>query len=230
MSIFSKSIPNNTLCLHHPSAAYALKVMFLPEALKVFKEMPQWNVVCFNAVLSGISQNGLPGEALKVHCLAVKLAVEFDVYVATSLVTVYSNCGDVSASEVFKEMPLKSVVSYNVFVSGLLQNGIPRLVLDVFKDMIMVGFLEVKPNSVTLVSARFACATLLYACFGRQVHGLALKFASYDEVILVTALVDMYSKCGCRHAAFNVFNAAEGNNRNLITWNSMISGMMLNAV
>ncbi|XP_072058241.1 pentatricopeptide repeat-containing protein At2g02750-like [Arachis hypogaea] len=213
MSIFSKSISNNTLCLHHPSAAYALKVMFLPDALKVFKEMPQRNVVCFNAVLSGLSQNGLPGKALKVHCLAV----EFYVYVATSLVTVYSNCGDVSASEVFKEMPLKSVVSYNVFVSRLLQNGIPHLVLDVFKDMIMVGFLEVKPNSVTLVSARFACATLLYACFGRQVHGLALKFASYDEVILVTALVDMYSKCGCRHAAFNVFNAAEGNNRNLIT-------------
>ncbi|KAL4288339.1 hypothetical protein AHAS_Ahas19G0276300 [Arachis hypogaea] len=102
--------------------------------------MPQWNVVCFNAVLSGLSQNRPPGVALRVHCLAVKLGVEFDVYVAISLVNAYSNCGDVSAVEVFKEMPLKSVLSYNVFVSGLLQNRIPRLVLDVFKDTMMVGF------------------------------------------------------------------------------------------
>ncbi|RYQ92441.1 hypothetical protein Ahy_B09g098672 [Arachis hypogaea] len=144
------------LRLHHPSAAYALKAMFLSDALKLFKEMPQWNVVCFNAVLSGLSQNRPPGVALRVHCLAVKLGVEFDVYVAISLVNAYSNCGDVSAVEVFKEMPLK--------------------------------------------------------------------------IILVTALVDMYSKCGCWRAPFNVFNAAEGNNRNLITWNSMISGMMPNAV
>ncbi|MED6147052.1 hypothetical protein PIB30_040337 [Stylosanthes scabra] len=244
------------------TAAYASKPLFLPQAFKVFDEMPQRNVSCFNAVLSGLSRNGPPGEALRmfrrigfwalrpnsvtvscllsdcgvwshvvqVHCLAVKLGVEFDLYVGTSLVTAYSNCGDVvSAGEVFEGMPPKSVVSYNAFVSGLLQNGVPRLVLDVFKDMMMEGFLEVKPNFVTLVSVLSACATLSYVCFGRQIHGLALKFAPCDEVMLVTALVDMYSKCGCWRAAFDVFNAAEGNNRNLITWNSMISGMMLNA-
>ncbi|KAK9276841.1 hypothetical protein L1049_006378 [Liquidambar formosana] len=43
-----------------------------------------------------------------------------------------------------------------------------------------------------------------------------------------TALVDMYSKCGCWRWAYDVFKEL-GGSRNLITWNSMIAGMMSNA-
>ena len=201
------------------------------EALRVFRRIGSWalrpNSVTIASLLSDCD---VEKHVVQVHCLALKLGVEFDVYVATSLVTAYSNCGDVvSASKVFEELRVKSVVSYNAYISGFLQNGFTRLVLDVFKDMMMKGFSEVKPNLVTFVSVLSACASLSYVCFGRQVHGLLVKFEACDEVMVVTALVDMYSKCGCWHSAFDVFNAVEGNKRNLVTWNSMISGMMLNA-
>ncbi|KAG5061929.1 hypothetical protein JHK85_003112 [Glycine max] len=165
-----------------------------------------------------------------MHCCAVKLGVEFDAYVATSLVTAYCKCGEVvSASKVFEELPVKSVVSYNAFVSGLLQNGVPRLVLDVFKEM-MRGeeCVECKLNSVTLVSVLSACGSLQSIRFGRQVHGVVVKLEAGDGVMVMTALVDMYSKCGFWRSAFEVFTGVEGNRRNLITWNSMIAGMMLN--
>ncbi|KAM1214889.1 hypothetical protein ACFX13_011619 [Malus domestica] len=69
---------------------------------------------------------GSAEHGVEMHCLAVKLGIESDVYVATSVLTMYSNRGElVSAAKVFEEMPTKNVVSYNAFVSGLLQNGVP---------------------------------------------------------------------------------------------------------
>ncbi|KAK7309755.1 hypothetical protein RJT34_06738 [Clitoria ternatea] len=164
-----------------------------------------------------------------VHCCALKLGVESNVYVATSLVTAYSQCKElVIATRVFDKLFMKNVVSYNAFITGLLQNGVPRLALDVFKEMMKEDCLEHKLNSVTLVSVLSACGSLLYVRFGMQVHGLIVKLEAGDDVMVVTALVDMYSKCGFWLCALDVFSAVKRDIRNLITWNSMIAGMMLN--
>ncbi|KAL5761849.1 hypothetical protein ACOSP7_018113 [Xanthoceras sorbifolium] len=244
-------------------AATALTDMYMKlnrfsDGLKVFDEMPDRNSASLNAVISGFSQNGHCGEALRVfkdarlglfrpnsvtiacvvsacesvgngkqmHCLAIKLGLELDVYVATSLVTMYSNFeGMILATRVFAETPNKNVVSYNAFVTGLLRNGVPQVVLNVFKDMRESA--SEKPNSVTFLSVISACANLLYLRFGRQVHALIVKFEMQFDTMVGTALVDMYSKCGCWHLAYNLFRELSGS-RNLMTWNSMIAGLMLN--
>lgn len=235
-----------------------MKLNLLSDAVKSFDEMPDRNVASLNAAISGFSQNGCFREALKVfkqsviglfrpnsvtvasvlsacesvehgmemHCLAIKLGVEMDVYVATSLLTMYSNCKEItSATRVFAVMPNKNVVSYNAFLTGLLQNGVPLLVLNVFKDM--REFLHEQPNSVTFISVISACASLLYLQFGRQLHGYILKIQMQADTMIGTALVDMYSKCGTWPWAQNVFKELNGS-RNILTWNSMIAGMMLN--
>ncbi|POO00007.1 Pentatricopeptide repeat [Trema orientale] len=162
-----------------------------------------------------------------MHCWAIKLGVEKDVYVATSILTVYLKCKEVVlAAKLFKEMPNKNLVSYNALISGLLRCGLWLEVLDAFKQM--MERLEEKPNHVTLVSAISACAGLSYIVFGRQVHGMAIKTELVLNIMVGTALVDMYSKCGVWQRAYDVFKELN-DNRNLVTWNAMISGMMLNA-
>ncbi|TKY69714.1 Pentatricopeptide repeat-containing protein [Spatholobus suberectus] len=202
------------------------------EALRVFRRVGlgplRPNSVTIACML-GVPHVGATHVAL-MHCCAFKLGVEVDVYVATSLVTAYSKCEElVSAIKVFEELPAKSVVSYNAFISGLLQNEVPRLVLDVFKEMMREEeCLGCKLNSVTLLSVLSACGSVPSVRFGRQVHGLVVKLEAGDGVMVLTALVDMYSKCGFWCSAFEVFTGVEGDRRNLITWNSMIAGMMLN--
>ncbi|CAN1187684.1 Pentatricopeptide repeat-containing protein At2g02750 [Linum perenne] len=162
----------------------------------------------------------------QVHCWAIKLGVDDDVYVGTAMVTVYSGCGEiVVARKLFGEMPDKNEVSYNALVSGLLDNGMPNMVLNVFKDM--RDRLIKRPNSVTLVSVLSACSSLLYLQFGKQVHGFMVKTMVELDVKLGTALVDMYCKCRSWRWGYDVFNELD-DNRNLVTWNSMISGLMLN--
>ncbi|KAF3431421.1 hypothetical protein FNV43_RR26152 [Rhamnella rubrinervis] len=236
-----------------------MKLRLVDEALKVFDEMPNRNLASLNAAISGFSQNGYFRDALWVvkngcfeafepnsvtiasllsacesvglgmmmHCWGIKLGVEKDAYVATSVLTVYSNCDElVLAEKVFEEMPNRNVVTYNAFISGILRNGEPRMVLDVFKRM-MEGLGE-NPNSLTFLSVLSACASLSYIQFAKQVHGLITKIEQGLDVMVETAIVNTYSKCGCWQLAYDVFKELNAN-RNLITWNSMISGMMLNS-
>lgn len=199
------------------------------QAVWLFRKIGFWNIRPNSVtVASLLSARDVKNQShvQQVHCLACKLGVEYDVYVSTSLVTAYSKCGVlVSSNKVFENLRVKNVVTYNAFMSGLLQNGFHRVVFDVFKDMTMN--LEEKPNKVTLVSVVSACATLSNIRLGKQVHGLSMKLEACDHVMVVTSLVDMYSKCGCWGSAFDVFSGSE--KRNLITWNSMIAGMMMNS-
>ncbi|XP_065863080.1 pentatricopeptide repeat-containing protein At2g02750 [Euphorbia lathyris] len=168
-------------------------------------------------------------NCLQLHCWAIKLGVEMDIYVATSLLTTYSDCGEINlATKVFGEIPGsdRTVVSYNAIVSGFLQNGMISETLHLFKDMIECSI--VKPNSVTLVSVISACATLLYLRFGRQVHGFFMKTEVNYDIMVGTTFIDMYSKLGHLESAYAVFNELDDDNKNLVTWNTMIHGMMLN--
>lgn len=235
-----------------------MKLHLLQDALKVFDEIPHPSLPLLNATISGFATNGYHIEALQifgqvglgklrpnsvtlasllsscgsladglqVHCWAVKLGVETDVYVGTSLITVYSDLAElVSATKVFDMISTRNVVSYNAYLTGLLQNGVFGVVLDVFKEM--KGCSTELPNPVTLVSVISACSGLLYLQFGRQVHGLARKTGMVFDTIVGTAFVDLYSKCSRWKWAYDVFHELNGN-RNLITWNSLIAGMMLN--
>ncbi|XVF43071.1 hypothetical protein PTKIN_Ptkin02bG0011400 [Pterospermum kingtungense] len=235
-----------------------MKLHCFEYALKVFAEMTDRSLASLNAIISGFWRNGYCEEALivfqemcfgflrpnsltiatvlpacqslelgmQVHSLAVKLGVELDVYVATSLLTMYSNFDEIIlATKMFVNMTNKNVVSYNAFFSGLLHNGVPSIVLNMFKDMRDCS--QEQPNSVTLVSVISACASLLYLQFGRQVHGFVMKTEEQFDTMVGTALIDMYTKCRAWQWGYDVFKEMNGI-RNLITWNSMIAGLMLN--
>ncbi|KAI3931366.1 hypothetical protein MKX01_040283 [Papaver californicum] len=165
-------------------------------------------------------------NGLEIHGLAVKLGVEMDIYVATSLLTMYFNCKKLdSGLKVFKLIEDKSVVCYNALLSGFVQNGLPVFVLKFFKEMRQV--LEESPSLVTLVLVLSACSDASNLRFGKQVHCLVLKYKVGSDVMVGTTLVDMYSKSGCWKDAYYIFKEM-GDFRNLMTWNSMISGMMFN--
>uniref|UniRef100_A0A7N0UJU5 Pentatricopeptide repeat-containing protein n=1 Tax=Kalanchoe fedtschenkoi TaxID=63787 RepID=A0A7N0UJU5_KALFE len=198
------------------------------EAFEVFRDilsggMLRPNSVCVASVVVGC-QSVEVGRVL--HCLAVKLGVADDAYVASSLVTMYLNCSDVaSGTKFFAGVLDKNVVTYNAFMSGLLQNEVESAVLNVFKDM--MGSAVEEPTVVTLASVLSACAALRALSFGKQVHVMMVKTRLVADTMAGTALVDMYSKCGVWQCAYEFFKEMK-ESRNLFTWNSMISGLILN--
>ncbi|CAA0355263.1 unnamed protein product [Arabidopsis thaliana] len=235
-----------------------MKVKQVTDALKVLDEMPERGIASVNAAVSGLLENGFCRDAfrmfgdarvsgsgmnsvtvasvlggcgdieggMQLHCLAMKSGFEMEVYVGTSLVSMYSRCGEwVLAARMFEKVPHKSVVTYNAFISGLMENGVMNLVPSVFN--LMRKFSSEEPNDVTFVNAITACASLLNLQYGRQLHGLVMKKEFQFETMVGTALIDMYSKCRCWKSAYSVFTELK-DTRNLISWNSVISGMMIN--
>lgn len=198
---------------------------YLGEALLVFREVGlkrfRPNSVMIASVLSACD---VVGNGSQVHCWAVKMGVDSDVFVATGVVTMYMTCFEVlSATRAFGMMKYKNVVSYNAFMSGLVENGVYRVVFKAFKDMLESS--GDVPNLVTLVTVLSACSNVPNLRFGRQVHGIAVKVGLQLDIMVGTALVDMYAKCGS-YSGYHLFREMK-DIRNLITWNSIIAGMFL---
>ncbi|KAK6160008.1 hypothetical protein DH2020_003389 [Rehmannia glutinosa] len=231
-----------------------MKLGLVDSAAKLFDEIPNPSLAILNVVISGFLQNGLFEEGFRVfeqfcvpnlrldsvtvasvvsacgnvvngvqlHCLAVKIGVERDDFAATSLVKMYLNCGELgSASRLFGLIENKNVVCYNAYLRGLRRMGLLKWCYE------MRGLLYEKPTVVTMISVFSACVNGKCISFGRQLHGLIVKIELHLDTNVRTGLVDMYSKCGSWQCAYSVFREL-GSNRNLITWNSMIAGMMLN--
>ncbi|XP_073294146.1 pentatricopeptide repeat-containing protein At2g02750 [Primulina huaijiensis] len=235
-----------------------MKFHLLNSAVKLFDEIQEPTLSALNVVISGFSKNGLFGEAsrifklfsvqnlkidavtvatvlsacenvengVQVQCLAIKIGVDMDVYAATSLMVMYLNYGElVYARRLFGLIEDKNVVCYNAFLSGLVHNGVDELVFCVFNEL-RESLFE-KPNSVTMITVLSACANSKKIQFGKQLHGFMRKVELMFDTKVGTGLVDMYSKCGYWQCAYDLFKEM-GSHRNLITWNSMIAGMMSN--
>lgn len=136
----------------------------------------------------------------------------------------YVRMGDLRASrELFDSMPNKSVVSWNVMISGCAQNGHFKEAIEMFHDM-QLG--DVPPNYVTLVSVLPAVSRLGAIELGKWVHLFAEKNEIEIDDVLGSALIDMYSKCGSIDKAVQVFEGIR-NKKNPITWSAIIGGLAM---
>ncbi|KAA8545569.1 hypothetical protein F0562_020353 [Nyssa sinensis] len=127
-----------------------------------------------------------------------------------------------AAKQLFDKMPQRSVVSWNSMISAFAQNGLFKEAIELFRDMQMAN---VRPNYVTLVSVLPAISRLGMLDLGNWVHLYAEKIKIEIDEVLGSALIDMYSKCGSIEKAVQVFESLP--QRNVITWNAIISGLAM---
>lgn len=143
-----------------------------------------------------------------------------DIVSWNSIVDGYATLGDlVGARELFDQMPNRNVVSWNVMISGYIKWRRPEVGLEIFREMEMDGF---KATEKTIANVLTACGRLGGLNGGKAAHAYFLRNFAEDNMIIGTALVDMYSRCGMVEVARRVFDGMT--NRNLISWNAMIIG------
>ncbi|KAL6139331.1 hypothetical protein ACLB2K_064608 [Fragaria x ananassa] len=83
----------------------------------------------------------------------------------------------------------------------------------------------VRPNQVTMVSLISLCGEVGALDLGKWVHSYINQQRIEVDVILRTALVDMYAKCGEIDVALRLFSKAI--NRDSQMWNVMITGLAM---
>ncbi|OIW10785.1 hypothetical protein TanjilG_27731 [Lupinus angustifolius] len=163
-----------------------------------------------------------------IHGLGIKLGYKNSshVSVANSLISLYSQCGDIEAAEsVFREIAHKDIVSWNATMEGFASNEMINEVFDLLLEMQMTG--PFQPDTVTLTIILPLCAELMLSREGRTIHGFVIRRQMVsDHLPLLNSLIDMYSKCNLVEKARLLFNSAT--ERDLVSWNAMISGYSQN--
>ncbi|GLT55016.1 hypothetical protein SLA2020_281700 [Shorea laevis] len=175
------------------------------------------NSYTFPFVLKSCAKVGATREGEQVHAHVLKLGLECDAFVHTSLI----NMGFMDdARRLFDEIPVRDVVSWNAMIAGYAQCGWFEEALVFFEEM---RRMNVTPNESTMVTVLSACAQSGSVELGNWVqswienhHGLG------SNLRLVNALIDMYSKCGDLETARGLFDGIH--QRDVISWNVMIGG------
>lgn len=139
----------------------------------------------------------------------------------TALIDMHSKCGDLEkAQRIFDGVSAKNLPSWNAIITGYVQRGLLEEAINLYGRM---KAQSVKPNEITLVNVLSACAGLGALELGREVHLYLSRNGLELNVILATALVDMYAKCGKINDACLVF--VKTDEKDVALWNAMIQGL-----
>ncbi|KAK9914140.1 hypothetical protein M0R45_037934 [Rubus argutus] len=147
---------------------------------------------------------------------------ERDVVSWNSMIKGYLRSGNLDeAMDVFGKMNQRSIFTWNSIITGFVQGGRPKEALELFHEMQVAVSDMVRPDKITIASVLAACAHLGAIDNGIWVHGYLRRSGLESDVVIGTALVDMYGKCGCVEKAYEVFN--EMPKKDTLAWTAMIS-------
>jgi pentatricopeptide repeat protein len=194
------------------------------EALTLYYQMQRADVLpnnfTFPFVLKACASLLALQEGKEIHQHVVRSRFESCVFVQNALVAMYAKCGNLEvARQLFDKMPERDVVSWNAMIAGYAQNGFPNEALRLFDEMQRNC---VKPNLITFKSMLPACAQLAALQQGKWIHECIIRSRLKSDVIVETALVDMYAKCGRLGTARELFDKMP--KRNVFSWSAMIAG------
>lgn len=173
------------------------------------------------ALLSGLAEPCVLEIGQGIHGLCIKSGFDSNAHVGSSLVTMYSKCASVdSAQGVFCSLEQPDLVTWSALIAGMIHLGDSKSALLFFRSRNMGGM---KADPVLLANILVACAQLANAGPGSEIHAYVLRHGLEVDVMVSSALIDMYSKCGFVDLAIRVFNVLP--RRNIVTYNSAILGL-----
>ncbi|CAL5194362.1 unnamed protein product [Lathyrus oleraceus] len=147
----------------------------------------------------------------------------FDVASWTCMIKGYHKCGDVeSARELFDRMPEKNLVTWSTMISGYSRNSRFDKAVEMFEILQADG---VVANEVVMVGVISACAHLGALAIGEKAHEYVMRNNLDLNVILGTAVVDMYARCGNVEKAIRVFEEME--EKDVLCWTGLVSGLAM---
>ncbi|KAL2939651.1 hypothetical protein RDABS01_033809 [Bienertia sinuspersici] len=178
----------------------------------------------YSTMLSLAAQTVNLAIGRQIHCQCTVTTASSELQVGNALLDMYARCGKFEeANTIFQSLPQEDTVPWTTMISGLVQNGYHEKGLNTFTEMCRKN---VKPDQSTFASILRATASVASPTLGRQLHSLVVRSGFACNVFCGSALLDMYAKCGSMTDAIRAFR--EMPNRNIVSWNAMISAYAQN--
>ncbi|KAH7297553.1 hypothetical protein KP509_25G001500 [Ceratopteris richardii] len=171
----------------------------------------------------------IDGQAMKCVSLSIGRALHSDadehgyasnVYVGTTLISMYGKCGAISeAEEVFVALPQKNVATWNSMLCTYLEQRVGERALSLYQAMLKE---HVPCNDITLICILQACSEVGSLEMCKQIH-FHIETVGYDQdSTILSSLIHAYGSCGetkISEATFTELLAAD-----VVSWSACISG------
>jgi len=257
-------------------------------ARKLFDEIPQKDLVAWNAMLTAYSHLGLYWQSLSLfgsmrvshskvdnfslsaalnacagashlrfgatlHALVVVSGYLSSLPVANSLIDMYGKClrpddarkvydemsdtNEVTrcsllfayansyrfdtALELFRSMPERVVIAWNIMIAGHARCGEIEACLHLFKEMCES---LCQPDQWTFSALVNACAESMEMLYGCMVHGFVIKSGWSSAMEVKNSILSFYAKLECHDDVMRVFNSFGCFNQ--VSWNAIIDAYM----
>ena len=112
-------------------------------------------------------------------------------------------------------------------VNGFVKLGCFDHATECFRKMREEGGVEI--SSFTVTGILSVCTATADLGRGAAVHGLSVKSGFDKEASVCNALIDLYGKCHQVHDATMVFEGLPDTDKDLFSWNSMLSAHQYSA-
>ncbi|XP_051126729.1 pentatricopeptide repeat-containing protein At2g37310 [Andrographis paniculata] len=169
-------------------------------------------------------------QAKQIHARLILVSTTADNFLASKLIAFYSRTNQLScAHHVFDQIPSKNTFSFNALLIAYSLHSRHNAVLELFAASLprrneFWDLSDVKPDSFTLSCALKAMSEVAVdgPLLTRMMHCYVIKHALDFDVFVCNGLVTCYSRCDDLVSARALFD--EMPERDLVSWNSMISG------
>ncbi|XP_020572798.1 putative pentatricopeptide repeat-containing protein At3g49142 [Phalaenopsis equestris] len=161
-------------------------------------------------------------DADDLYKLITRLGLDSDTVVLNAMMVMYSRCGRVGFSRrLFDGIINKDLVSWSSMIEAYAQADMFIKALNLWKDMKLLG---VVPDHVNVLGLIRACSNSTTASVrhAQLIHAFVVRGFHQHNVMVMTALVDLYVKRGRLKSARRVFDGMQ--QKSVVTWSAMISG------
>lgn len=159
-------------------------------------------------------------HGIRIHSQMVMVGFVPNEYLKIKLLILYAKSGDlITAHNLFNKLLTPNVISWNAMIAGYVQKGLVETGLNLYYKMRQSGL---APDQFTFASVFRACATLAMLEQGKRAHCVLIKNELGGNVVVNSALIDMYFKCSCPYDGHLIFDKTS--DKNVVTWTSLISG------
>lgn len=199
------------------------------KAINSFHRMQQEGLfpdeVTFACVLKACAGLRAAEKGKEIHAgIVTRDSFRNNIVLGNALLDMYAKCGALpKARQVFDELPVRDVVSWNALIAGHCQHEYNQEAMECFERMKGEGL---SPDVMTFGCLLKACGSLKATEKGEEIHAeISAKGFLRKSAVLGNALVDMYAKCGALEKAEQVLCKLPV--RNVVSWNTLIAGYCL---
>lgn len=226
--VFDGLLERNIVSWNAMLAAYIVQGL-AKEAFQLYDKMQEEGVspdarTCVSALqacgMLSVKESDAVTWGAAIHTYAERKGYASDVFVASTLISMYGKCGRIlKAQKVFDSLAKRDVVSWNAMLTACIQRGEGEKALQLYKQMQEES---VSPDEITYSCILQACSNTGSLASLRQIHEGLVSREQKMSPLLVSSIIHAYGRCCSMVDAQTVFDSLP--HPDVVSWTALIAG------